>query len=152
MANIINMKDKRLIGGIVLFFYTHIFLIIGYTKTVMETGRSFIYLTFISAILFLLFILLWLKYILRTKSDIKVRLGALIYGLTISLMVSSSLNLAIQGGVKFFLTFLGAVLFIISDSLIAVSEIGGVRIINSKLKVWITYFLAQIFIIYTSVL
>lgn len=152
MANVINLKDKRLIGGITFFFGTHIFLITGYNKTVSEAGGSFIYLIFASIILILFFILLWLKVILRTRSDIKLRLGALIYGITISLMVSCSFNLALQAGFKFLLTFFGAVLFLLSDSLIALGEIAGVRIRYIGIKVWITYFLAQIFIIYTGLL
>ena len=152
MANVINLKDKRLIGGITFFFGTHIFLIIGYNKTVIKAGGIFTYLIYASVILFLIYILVWLKFILRTRKDIKLRLAALIYGLTISFMVSCSFNLALQAGFKFLLTFFGAVLFLLSDSLIAIGEIAGVRIKYIGLKVWITYFLAQIFIIYTGIL
>lgn len=152
MANIINLKDKKLIGGIVFFFITHIFLVTGYTKTVMETGRSFRYLPYASIFLFSLFILLWLKFILKSKSDIIVRMGGLIYGLTIAFMVSSSFNLAMQGELRYLFTFCGAASFIISDFLIAIGEIGGVNIKNKETKVWVTYFVAQVFIIYASIL
>lgn len=152
MANVINFKEKRLIGGIIFFFLTHIFLITGYTKMVIEAKGNFIYLILSAVILLTSVTLLWFKFILRTRKDLKLRLGALIYSLTISFMVCSSLNLALQAGFRFFLTFSGSVLFLISDSLIAIGEIAGEKINHIGTKVWVTYFLAQIFIIYSGIL
>jgi len=74
--------------------------------------------------------------------------GALVYGLWIGVMASCALALATTLGGAWWLAALGALSFVLSDALIAVTDIGGTRIPRPNDWIWVTYLAGQMGIVY----
>ena len=67
-------------------------------------------------------------------------------------MGAVAFTLAITLGGRWWSTLIGAVAFVISDDLIAITDIGSVRIKNISMWVWLTYVVAQMGIIYATII
>lgn len=150
LARIIKSKNKMLIGGS-SFVCGHILYITAYILTMKENGLSFFNTGFILGFIVYLFFLSigWIRYIKRKKFKAKVRLGLISYGLFIALMASTALSFAWSYGGLSIITAIGALSFLLSDSLIGIVDYGGASIKNRNILVWLTYIIGQMGIIYT---
>lgn len=147
MAYVIEVKN-RLVSGMTFFSLAHLFYIIGYIIATVKLGYYFSRIWIILILGYILIYALWRLLAYSKNNSLKLNIVGLIYALIIGTMALCALNLAILSNGAFLYTALGAILFILSDSLIAISEIQGKNIKYSALLVWNTYVIAQIFIVY----
>jgi uncharacterized membrane protein YhhN len=92
----------------------------------------------------------WWFLIRNPQRGVVTNVGALVYGLWISVMASFALGLAY--GLGFWITALGGLLFVSSDFLIGMTDIRGIQLRNANDWVWLTYVAGQMGIIYGSAL
>ncbi|KYH31782.1 YhhN-like protein [Clostridium tepidiprofundi DSM 19306] len=152
MASVIKLKN-RLIGGMTFFAITHIFYIFAYVATMINGDVKIGMYVIISLVISIIVIIICKM--LFVKKDIKankVRIAAVLYGACISLMASFAFFLAFSLGGKWWITFISAMIFIISDFMIAISDILNIRIKNVGIWVWATYLAAQMGIVYAVIL
>lgn len=155
MAKLIPLPN-RLIGGMLAFGIAHLLYITAYTQTMqtissLEPHNRFNVGWLVGVIVYGAFTVLgWWFLIRNPKKGTVTNLGALGYGLWISVMASSALGLGYALG--FWLTALGGLLFVASDFLIGVTDIRGTasRIQNANDWIWLTYVGAQAGIIYAG--
>lgn len=138
-----------LMVGLGMFAIAHVFFISGYVKTIFEEkGKVFSKAFFISEIiLFTYFIILWIIFLENTSKGISFAIASLVYGLLITTMASAGWSLW-QTDKKYLQTAIGAVLFVISDSLIAISITKTIP--HIEIAIWTTYVLALYGIIYSK--
>jgi hypothetical protein len=145
---------NRLIGGMVAFGIAHALYIIAYVQTISAIVRSFesaiVGLSVGIGFYGVISIGGWWFLIRNPQKEAAINIGALVYGLWISVMASFALALAAAVGGAFWLTALGGLLFVISDFIIGVTDIRGISLKNANDWVWLTYVAAQMAIVYTS--
>ncbi len=151
MARLIPLPS-RLIGGMAAFGLAHALYIQGYLQT-MRAGaavlpNSGLYLG-LSAY-GLVTVGGWWFFIRNPRKDSLTNIGALVYGSWISVMASFALALATALGGAWWLAALGGCVFIVSDTLIGITDIRGVRITNANDWIWLTYVAGQMGIIYAG--
>jgi hypothetical protein len=78
-----------------------------------------------------------------------IKIGSMVYLLWVCTMASFALALGYALG--FWLTAIGGLLFVISDFIVVVRDVGDKRIQNVNDWVWLTYVGAQMGIIYSSI-
>lgn len=144
---------KILPGGTIVgmgtFAIAHIFFIVGYIKTIHENKGKVINKGFFIATLvyYLYFFILWNIFLRNTPNGEAFSFASLIYGLLIATMASMAVSLYINGK-EYIKTALGAFIFLLSDSLIAVTQ--TTKVPYSGIIIWITYVVALYGIIYSK--
>jgi hypothetical protein len=153
MARLIRLPN-RLIGGMVAFGIAHGLYITAYVRTMQTISAPEPYFRFdtglrIGLIAYGLITLLgWWFLIRNPQKGTAINVGALVYGLWISVMASFALALAFALGGAFWLTALGGLLFVSSDFIIGMTDIHGISLKNANDWVWLTYVAGQMGIIY----
>jgi len=151
MARLIVVPN-RLIGGMAAFGLAHLFYVVAYVRTLRFAGEAFPNLGFwLGLVVYgLISGIGWWAFIRNPKKSAALNTGALVYGSWIGVMASAALALAVGVGGAFWLTALGAVVFIASDFLIGATEIRGQPLANANDWIWLTYVAAQMGIIYAG--
>jgi hypothetical protein len=155
MARIIPLPN-RLIGGMVAFGIAHGFYITAYNGTIQTISSLEPYARFntgltIGLIVYGVITLAgWWFLIRNPQKGVVINIGALAYGLWISVMASFALALA--NGLGFWLAALGGLLFVSSDLIIGMTDIRGIQLKNANDWVWLTYVAGQMGIIYANAL
>jgi hypothetical protein len=136
--------------GMGMFAVAHIFFIIGYTKTIKEKQGKIINKNFIIAIILYCtyFISVWNMFLRYTDKGSTFAIASLIYGLLICAMASIAVSLY-KNGREYLKAAAGAFMFVLSDTLIAVTLTTTVP--YSDLIIWITYVLALYGVIHSDV-
>lgn len=151
MASIIKFKN-RLIAGMSLFSFAHIFYILAYVKAMSSYKENFNYLIFILLGMYIFCIILWKVFVFNSNKSLMLNIAALIYTLIICTMAAFAMNISLAVNGAWWVTTVGAFLFILSDFLIGISEIKEKGPKNQSVWVWFTYVPAQICIVYTLLL
>jgi len=135
--------------GMASFAIAHILLIVGYIKTIHENKGKVINSGFLIATLvyYLYFLFLWNMFLRNTHNVQIFSSASLIYGLLIATMASTAASLYINRK-EYIKTAIGAFIFLLSDSLIAVTQTTTVP--HSGIIIWITYVLALYGIMYSN--
>ncbi|WP_045522475.1 lysoplasmalogenase [Neobacillus niacini] len=145
MAGLIPF-GHRLIGGMVTFAIAHCLYVTAFLKTGISWNSLFIVLTGYGLFL----IIGWFFFIRNHKQDRLFTIGALVYGLWVGGMACFAFALAYSYGGIWWIPALGGFLFVISDFIIGITDIGGRNIKYDPLLVWGTYVGAQMCIIYVG--
>jgi hypothetical protein len=149
MARVIPFPN-RLIGGMLAFAVGHALYVAAYVDAAGAAGVSLagsgLWVGLIAYEAFTL--LLWAQAIRNPEKPAVVNGGALAYGLWIGVMAACALALATTLGGAWWLAALGALSFVVSDALIAITDIGGTRIPYPNDWIWLTYLAGQMGIVY----
>ncbi len=157
MARLIRLPN-RLIGGMLAFGIAHGLYITAYVRTLQTISALEPFARFdtgvrIGLIIYGLITLLgWWFLIRNPQKGMVTNIGALVYGLWISVMASFAFALALALGGAFWLTAIGGLLFVCSDFIVGVTDIHGISLKNANDWVWLTYVAGQMGIIYASAL
>ncbi|QWU43422.1 lysoplasmalogenase [Bacillus sp. NP247] len=145
MAGLIPI-GHRLIGGMVTFALAHCF----YVKAFLQTGISWNGF-WIGLLVYGLFLIIgWFFFIRNEKQDKLFTIGALIYGLWVGGMACFAFALYYENIGIWWIPALGGLLFVISDFIIGVTDIGGRKLKYEPLWIWFTYVAAQMCIVYVG--
>lgn len=146
MAGLIPF-GHRLIGGMVAFAIAHCF----YVTAFLQTGISWngFWIGLLAYGLFL--IIGWFFFIRNPNQDKLFTLGALIYGLWVGGMACFAFALYYANHGMWWVPAFGGLLFVISDFIIGVTDIGGRKVKYDPLWIWLTYVAAQMCIIYVGI-
>ncbi|HDR7689214.1 lysoplasmalogenase [Bacillus toyonensis] len=145
MAGLIPF-GHRLIGGMVTFALAHCF----YVKAFLQTGISWNGF-WIGLLVYGLFLIIgWFFFIRNEKQDKLFTIGALIYGLWVGGMACFAFALYYANTGIWWIPALGGLLFVISDFIIGVTDIGGRKLKYEPLWIWFTYVAAQMCIVYVG--
>jgi uncharacterized membrane protein YhhN len=143
--------EKGLIPGLPLFLVGQVFFIVaflGQSLTIGVNGES-ILITAIVTLVMIIYVLFILRYLESSEKGLgKFRIPVIIYCAFLSGMFLSTILLWMNTSMTFALVAIGGVLFVISDSIIAVREFHH-PIKNSVLKIMSTYH-AAIFLLSLS--
>lgn len=142
-----TMNENLFIFGLISFLIAHVFYIIDYRKLRLETEKYNKSRTFINVrIIFLLMVGIALYSVLFNHiGDLKIPI--FIYTLVIITMAITAVQRKGRTGDKsFLLVYFGALLFIMSDSMIAIDKFIE-PIIYGRVLIMSTYILAQYLII-----
>jgi uncharacterized membrane protein YhhN len=153
MAKLLPWRN-HMIGGMLTFGVAHVLYIIAFIIEADKHAETVFNLGMLIAVVLyaLLLIILWLFYIRNPKKPGILNIGALVYGLWVGGTASFAAGLAYALGGGWIAAALGGLLFVISDAIIALTDIGDRRIRNQGVWIWITYIGAQLLIGYASVL
>lgn len=146
MARLIPMSN-RLIGGMIAFFIAHALYIMAFSSIVQSFDSALVVLAG-SLFYFSLIIFGWLWLVRNPSKDRITNIGSLIYLLWVGMMAWFALGLSSALGL--WLAAIGGLLFVVSDFIVVVCEVGGKRIKNASDWVWLTYVGAQAGIIYAG--
>ncbi|MEH7455736.1 lysoplasmalogenase [Bacillus sp. JJ1127] len=146
MAGLIPF-GHRLIGGMVAFAIAHCF----YVTAFLQTGISWNGF-WIGLLVYGLFLIIgWFFFIRNPNQDKLFTLGALIYGLWVGGMACFAFALYYANHGVWWVPAFGGLLFVISDFIIGVTDIGGRKVKYDPLWIWLTYVAAQMCIIYVGI-
>ncbi|AWC27393.1 lysoplasmalogenase [Bacillus cytotoxicus] len=146
MAGLIPF-GHRLIGGMITFAIAHCF----YVTAFLQAGISWIGFGIGLFVYGFLLVFGWFFFIRNPNQDRLFTLGALIYGVWVGGMACFAFALDDTAHTMWWLPALGGFLFVISDFIIGVTEIGARKIKYDPLFVWLTYVAAQMCIIYAGI-
>lgn len=155
MARVIPFPN-RLIGGMIAFGIAHALYITAYVQTIQTISALEPYSRWTTGLAIGLVVygtvalLGWWFLIRNPEKGTVVSIGALIYGLWISVMASYAFALAGALGAGFWLTALGGLFFLSSDFIIGMTDIHGIQLKNANVWVWLTYMAGQMGIIYAG--
>lgn len=150
MAKVIKFKS-RLIAAMASFSIAHIFYITAYIKAIIDLQLGFKFLLYILIGVYIITLVLFKKFIFNKNKSSILNKTALIYSLIIGTMTACAMNLVMNYGGGFIITLFGAVIFMLSDFLIGISEIKENGPKNQSIWVWFTYVIGQMCIIYTFI-
>ena len=154
MARLIRLPN-RLIAGMIAFTIAHALYINAYTQTMQIISSIEPYNRFniglLAGLLFYCSLVLfgWLYLVRQSRHARIIKIGSMVYLLWVCTMASFALALGYALG--FWLTAIGGLLFVISDFIVVVRDVGDKRIQNVNDWVWLTYVGAQMGIIYSSI-
>lgn len=132
--------------GMLSFGLAHIFYIIGFSR---QAGAKVFNL---ASLLMLLILAIWIMtFCMRriNEAPAAMRIGMLIYTGLICVMGIFAAGAAGAIGGAFWMAPIGALLFILSDSLILDEQASGGRV-DRGLQIWMTYVPAQVLLILTA--
>lgn len=144
-AGVIPLKNPR-IGGMLAFAPAQILYIAAF-YTLLETGLS-LYAGLILAAFWLAIIISWWFFIRNPEKKLALNLGSLIYSLLLGTMLCFAFITALQLAGWWWMILVGAFLFFISDTIIGITDFGGLAMIRPHLWIWLTYIPAQMGILY----
>jgi hypothetical protein len=159
MARLVRLSvvPNRLIGGMVAFGIAHGLYITAYVRTMQTISALEPYARFDAGLRIglvgygLITLLGWWFLIRNPQKGMVINVGALVYGLWISVMASFAFALALGLGGGFWLAALGGLLFVCSDVIVGITDIHGNSLKNANDWVWLTYVAGQMGIIYASI-
>ena len=140
-------KESYFLLGMVSFLLGHVFYIIAF---IMSMGTNILLFIVSGPILLIPVIIIMLKTLPKYKDslgDMKIRvfvyMGAILF-----MHVTAILRVSYYGLIcaRFFSVYLGSILFILSDSLIAINEFTERKVPNIRIYVMATYILGQFLI------
>ncbi len=155
MARLIALPN-RLMGGMLAFGIAHALYITAYNQSIQTISSIDPYTRFdaslhIGLVIYGAFTLFgWWFLIRNPQKGMVVNVGALVYGLWISVMASFALALGYALGGAFWVTAVGGLLFVASDFIIGVTDIRGTPVRNANDWIWLTYVAAQMGIVYAG--
>lgn len=145
MAGLIPI-GHRLIEGWLL----SLLLIVFYVKAFFA-NRNFVEWFWIGLLVYGLFLIVgWFFFIRNDKQDKLFTIGALIYGLWVGGMACFAFALYYENTGIWWIPAFGGLLFVISDFIIGVTDIGGRKLKYEPLWIWFTYVAAQMCIVYVG--
>ena len=138
--------EKDLIPGIGMFLIAHLLFTINYLWQASITGLTVVPLTVfgICAVIMIIYVFMFIKYLRSSGPEIPdfVLKAGSFYFVLIGVTLSSSILLWLATGAELgFIPVVGAIFFVLSDSLIAVREFHH-EINHDELLVMPTYYLA----------
>jgi uncharacterized membrane protein YhhN len=143
-GDVLLMWDQFFIPGLICFLLTHIFYIFYFIRLANKNGwllkkQPFLLIPVVGYT----FSLLW---VLLPHLD-KLALPVIVYAVVISVMLASCLNLIYQVKRVVYLNFVtGAILFVLSDSLLAINKFYD-AFYGAGVLIMLTYVMAQFFIV-----
>ena len=147
MCRLIKTKNN-LLGGMIIFSLAHINYALAYISIMINVDVFKLYYLIAAIVIFLSLVILEYKALIGEYSEEKItELGAIFYGAIITNMFIFSMFLFISVGGAFKYTFIAAIIFMISDCIIALTDILGYNFKLEGIAVWITYITAQMGII-----
>jgi uncharacterized membrane protein YhhN len=151
MARLLPLPN-RLIGGMVTFGLAHVLYVAAYMRTQWLNGGTvanpglcigrIFYGTATWAG--------WYLFIRNPDKEPQLNAGALVYGAWVGGMAACAVGLAWALGGAWWLTALGGLVFVASDFLIGLTDIGGAHLRNANDWIWLTYVAGQMGIIYAG--
>ena len=152
MSEALKLKN-RLVFGMASFSATHFFYISAFSRLIGDystTSRCVLPYTVGTYLIITSIVFIWL---VRVPSAGKIlNNSAFIYGLIVSLMAASGCTAAITLGGGWSILGPATGLFLFSDAIIALTEIGGHKIPKAGWLIWVTYSAAQVGIIIAGLL
>lgn len=134
--------------GIIMFAIAHIFFIVAYISS--NSGRIFNKGFYRSIIVYCIyFTILWLCFLKTSPFGMLFAIATLIYGFLVAIMASFAVSLYFNEK-QYIKTAIGALLFLISDSVIALTQKQSFIIPYSHIIIWTTYIIALYCIIYSG--
>jgi uncharacterized membrane protein YhhN len=137
--------EKGVIQGLPLFLIAQFFFIISFFGQAIEVSINFesVLISVVVAVLLALYLYFFVKYLNSSEKGLgKLLIPVIVYCMFISGMVLSVILLWVNSGrLELSIIVFGAILFVISDSIIAVKEFHH-EITNNVVKVMTTYYLA----------
>jgi uncharacterized membrane protein YhhN len=138
--------EVNILPGLGLFLFSHILYTVNFTWQSILLGLQMIPLvTFaVCLVVMLIYIFFFQRYLKTTTKEVEAAMlkAVNVYALMISLTLSTSLLLWLSSGVFLgFIPFVGAILFVSSDSIIGVREFHH-DIKNAEIVILTTYYLA----------
>lgn len=152
MAEVLGFKN-RLIGGMSIFALAQMLYTLAFIKTITYNQVFSVRYIYIYVAILIIFIALCLKFL---KPKFKGEKRELIFGIAYASLIltmgiwAALLVYSFNG--KLFLTLIGAIVFVISDSLIALAEFFHLKIPYGGFLIWVTYVMAQVCIISSPIL
>ena len=144
IGDIFLLFDNYFIPGLISFLTAHVFYIHAFVKT-LNTERNKGSFVFFTTILVIAYLSTFLTMIKGSLGDMMI--PVFVYGLVISVMLWVALNRKNKTSSKsFYLTAIGASLFVLSDSLIAWNMFHAI-ILYADFLIMITYLSAQVMIV-----
>lgn len=141
MAGLIIKGDKSVLGGMSAFGLGHIFYIIGILGMKQANLIAWILMLIVAVVL-------WYAVVYRTAKAVSVlHYAALPYALLLASTAGFAGGVALSNS-AFILMAIGAVLFLISDLILATQLFNGVHFKGIGDVVWLTYGPAQMLIVY----
>jgi uncharacterized membrane protein YhhN len=138
--------------GLISFLICHIFYIIGFLKY-KNSENGFLTKKPYFLLPFLVYVFVMLNYLLpNVPSGLKI--AVIVYSLVIASMALSALHLRsrTREGGAWAMLFGGALLFIVSDSLLSLGVFGGLKVDWLGFGIMLTYILGQYFIVRGAIL
>ncbi|EGL15421.1 lysoplasmalogenase family protein [Paenibacillus sp. HGH0039] len=153
MAGIIPWRHP-MIGGMLTFAVAHVFYIAAFAAALHREGLDLMNAGLAVAAVFygLVLIAAWLLLIRNPDAPRLFNTGSLVYGLWIGAMASAAAAMAWSLGGALWLTAVGGLLFVVSDTIIGAAAIGGRSLRHQGYWVWLTYVAAQMCIVYAFTL
>ena len=149
LADVIPLP-KRMISGIIVFSIGHLCYIAGFSQTARALGLRD---PFTESILWAAFVivaaLLWFFLIYNPAKSRVLNIGSLFYGGLIAIMAGTATALALAD-LRFTLTAIGGVLFLISDIILGNRELRDNDWFLVHDVVWVLYITGQAFIVLTA--
>ncbi len=141
MAGLLIKGDKSVLGGMSAFGLGHIFYIIGILGMNQTNLIAWILMLIVA-------VALWYAVVYRTAKEVSVlHYAALPYALLLASTAGFAGGVALADS-AFILMAIGAVLFLISDLILAAQLFNGVHFKGIGDVVWLTYGPAQMLIVY----
>ncbi|WP_028596519.1 lysoplasmalogenase [Paenibacillus assamensis] len=139
-----------IIGGMITFGLGHLCYMISFTQIANSNGFTIYNEAFITSAIVLIVTQLYVwRRILNVPTQPRAIVnGAAVYGLLVGFTAVYAAGLWQAVGGLWLLPLVGGLLFVWSDFLIGWFDIGGRKLRNPRLWIWITYGFAQICIVY----
>jgi uncharacterized membrane protein YhhN len=142
-----HLNDLFFITGLTAFLLAHVFYIRCFVN-VLDSKKQKIYPGLLAIAIGMLFLSIMLL-ILLPHIDSQLRIPIIVYAITITTVLTISMSLKkVLSPVYFNILLSGTILFVISDSLIAINKF-YIPFSTASFLIMITYILAQFFIIHS---
>ncbi|SHE99552.1 lysoplasmalogenase family protein [Clostridium fallax] len=152
MAYYFKFKNN-IVSGMKIFSITHLFYILAYLKIIKDIDREIVPYVFFGGLIFITTIyVFWKIYIEKSTKFNNTFKASILYGAWIIVMATTALLLYLSARGQWIVTFLGAIMFMVSDGLIAYFYILKQKLKAADLWIWITYVLAQMAIINSGII
>lgn len=147
MANVFKQNEKdHVLSGMAAFGVGHVLYILAFREIAVQYGLHDAARYALALIItWAIAALLWLV-LVRKPGGSRMQYAALAYGLFLASMAGFALGLALQRA-AFLPLAVGAVLFVLSDTLIAARLFAGRTFRYMGDAIWLTYIVAQVLIV-----
>ena len=152
MSEAIKLKN-RLPLGMASFAVTHFFYISAFGSLTESYGKSLCgFLPYTIGSYLIITSAIFIRFVRRPENGILLNNGGFVYGFIVSLMAAFGGAAALTIGGVWSILGPATGLFLLSDAIIALTEIGGHKIPLAGWVIWATYSAAQIGIICVGLL